>query len=60
MSSWRYASSARAEVFFDGRVADGALQAEGELQRLTDDANTYGAVLDLAGWIVASIIPGKG
>lgn len=59
--SWvsRQDDSARAVVLFGDRIADGALQVEGESHGLTDDASTYDAVLDLADRIGVSIIPGK-
>lgn len=59
--SWvsRQDDSARAVVLFGDRIADGALQVEGESRGLTDDPGTYDAVLDLADRIGVSIIPGK-
>ena len=59
--SWvsRQDDSARAVVLFGDRIADGALQVDGESHGLTDDASIYDAVLDLADRIGVSIIPGK-
>ncbi|MFG0828953.1 RES family NAD+ phosphorylase [Pseudomonas sp. CJQ_7] len=59
--SWvsRQDDSARAVVLFGDRIADGALQVDGESHGLTEDASIYDAVLDLADRIGVSIIPGK-
>ena len=59
--SWvsRQDDSARAVVLFGDRVAKDALQAGGASHGLTEDPDTYDAVLDLADRIGVSIIPGK-
>jgi len=59
--SWvsRQDDSARAVMLFGDRVAEGMLRAKGESNSLTEDADTYDAVLDLADRIGVSIVPGK-
>lgn len=59
--SWvsRQDDSARAVVLFGDRIPGDALRPEGDARSLLDEADAYGAVLDLADRIGVNIVPGK-
>lgn len=55
----RQNDTARAVVFFGHRIAEGALQSGTSSYGLTEDADTYDAMLDLAERIRVAIVIGK-